>query len=194
MDRLLSCECGREHIVAPSQAGQEIKCDCGKIVAVPTLRGLSKLPLATQAPTADYNTPASGASLTAGSGTNRAWQGWRGPAIAVASAGFFIALAACCWYSLQRLNIDTSYTVAQEIEAGNEMLDSYDANLLSNVWHGFGKMGLRSKEPPVFFMWNIYAQDRTRRALISGGIAATFAAIALGIGLSARRKRVASSE
>ena len=46
MDRLLSCECGQVHRVSRSQAGQEIKCGCGKILPVPTLRGLSDLPLA----------------------------------------------------------------------------------------------------------------------------------------------------
>jgi hypothetical protein len=46
MDRLLRCTCGRDLVVSNSQAGQELTCACGKIVAVPTLRGLAALPLA----------------------------------------------------------------------------------------------------------------------------------------------------
>lgn len=190
MDRVLSCECGHQHLVSNSQAGQELKCDCGKMVAVPTLRGLSSLPVVTATPStaAPYATSGDSSSL-AGTPSSRVWQGWRGPAMALATAGFIIAIAACGWYSLQRFNINTSYTVTNEIEAGNELLDSYDAGTLSNIWHGFGKMGLKTKDPPAFFMWNLYAQDRLRRAIISGSIAAAFAAIALAIGFSARKSR-----
>ncbi len=185
MDRLLSCECGREHVVSRSQAGQELKCDCGKIVAVPTLRGLAELPLA-PANTSDAPlTATSGASRSTSSG---AWQGWRGPAMAIATAGFLIAFTACGWYSWQRFNINTSYTVENEIVAGNELLDSYDANSLSSIWHEFGSLGLGEKYPPSFFLWQLYADDRQQRAMFSGGIAAAFGVLALAIAFSVKRK------
>ncbi len=40
---LLPCSCGQEIPVESSQAGQEIRCACGALVEVPTLRDLSRL-------------------------------------------------------------------------------------------------------------------------------------------------------
>ena len=194
MERLLSCECGRQHRVAGSQAGQTVTCQCGKSLAVPTLRGLTALPPADPAPAAADTPGAAGAAGEARATSrrdtaSRRWQGWRGPALAVTTAGLLIALAACGWFAWDRYTIDTSYSVEAEIEAGNQMFETYDPGGLSEAWHGFGKMGLRSKQPPAFFLWQLYAEDRERRALISGGVAALFAALAATIVLTAPRQR-----
>lgn len=41
---LLTCECGSTTAVSTSQAGDRIRCDCGKELEVPTLRKLNDLP------------------------------------------------------------------------------------------------------------------------------------------------------
>lgn len=41
---LIHCQCGKEHAIAGNQAGSKIGCDCGKSLAVPTLRKLRDLP------------------------------------------------------------------------------------------------------------------------------------------------------
>jgi hypothetical protein len=116
-----------------------------------------------------------------------AWQGWRGPAMALATMGFLIALSACGWYGWNRFTIDTSYTVDTEIANGHQLFDSYDANTLSLIWHDFGKMGLRTKQPPAFYLWYLYAQELQQKMLVSGGIAAAFGAVAVAIAFSAKR-------
>ncbi len=174
MDHLLKCACGRELVVSRSQAGQEIQCDCGASIRVPTLRGFASLPPAQQAedkPLAEANT---------------SWQGWRGPAIAFASAGFLIAASFCGWFLTQRLAIDTSYTADTEIVAGNELFEVYDPEDLSLVWDSFEKTGMVAKDRPEFFWWNLYAKERETLASISGAFAAGFGLLALGVWISAR--------
>ncbi|MGD9632118.1 MAG: hypothetical protein AB7G28_13655 [Pirellulales bacterium] len=41
---LLDCACGRQHTVETRQAGESFRCECGAMVAVPTLRQLRQLP------------------------------------------------------------------------------------------------------------------------------------------------------
>lgn len=46
MQYLLSCPCGKQTPVASSQAGETVRCKCGELLEVPTLRGLRQLPVA----------------------------------------------------------------------------------------------------------------------------------------------------
>lgn len=43
MNYLLPCECGREHQVSPSKAGDSLVCECGKKLDIPPLRQLKEL-------------------------------------------------------------------------------------------------------------------------------------------------------
>jgi hypothetical protein len=45
-DHLLACSCGQKVRVANAQAGGQVACNCGKLLSVPTLRGLRDLELA----------------------------------------------------------------------------------------------------------------------------------------------------
>lgn len=180
MNYLLSCSCGRQHTVSRSQAGQEITCECGNTLQVPTLRGLTSLPSAD---------PGESPLPPRASGERTAWQGWRGPAIALASAGLIISLAYCGWFSLQRSLIDTSYTADSEIAAGNELFDLYDPEELSLVWESYEVAGLRTKQPPEFYLWNRYAETRERYAMVSGSLAGFFAVMVAAIWWSARVRR-----
>lgn len=177
MNYLLSCSCGRQHTVTRSQAGQKIECECGNMLQVPTLRELTNLPSADSGE--DSPPPQARDGKTA-------WQGWRGPAIALASAGLIISLAYCGWFSLQRSLINTSYTADSEIAAGNELFDLYDPEELSLVWESYEVAGLRTKHPPEFYLWNRYAETRQRYALVSGSLAGVFAVIVVAIWWSAR--------
>lgn len=189
MERLLTCQCGRVQVVSRSQAGQQLPCDCGQSVSVPTLRGMADLPLAQPATITAATSAGGGRQPSSGASANRVWQGWRGPLMALASAGCLVASAFCGWYLLQRFGIDTSYTPETEIANGQNLLDSYDANSLTTVWHEFSVMGLNSKTPPVFHLWNLYAEELEQKALTSGVIAGSFALVALAIAWSANRSR-----
>ena len=46
MEYLISCSCGKDIAIARSQAGQEVECECGNTVKIPTLRGFSDLRVA----------------------------------------------------------------------------------------------------------------------------------------------------
>lgn len=184
MDRVLSCECGKEHYVSNSQAGQEIQCSCGKIIPVPTLRRLRDLPLAQ----AVAEQPLAAANR--GDLSKRQWQGWRGITLAIAMAGFLVAAIACGWFSLQRWAVDTSYTVEQELVAGDAMIDSFDPNTLSEMWHSFGQIDMRRKHFPEFYLYQIYAGERVILAQIAGAIAAGFAAIGLVVWLTNPKQSV----
>ncbi len=188
MEYLLSCECGHDHVVSKSQAGQDIKCSCGKNLLVPTLRGLVKLPLAQNAPV-QAQTKRATDSHNKDPDHSTGWQGWRGPTIALISAVFMIATISGAWYALQRFGIDTSYTADVEIEAGAELLDAYDPNQLSLVWESFSSLGLRSKQRPEFFLWNQYAEDREMRAKICATVAAVSGLLAAGIWVSTKRRK-----
>lgn len=191
MDRLLSCECGQTHRVSRSQAGQEVKCDCGKILSVPTLRGLSDLPLAEAALQESGESTSRRAAGSATRGARAAspggWQGWRGITMALAMAGCLIASVSCGRFSLQRWMVDTSYTVEREIEAGSKAFDELDPNALSSVWYTFGQMGLRDKQYPYFYMARLWADQRVQFAQIAGGIALGFAAIGLVVWLTTKK-------
>ena len=50
---LLPCTCGRSITVSPRQAGQEVTCECGAAVDVPTMRQLRQLELAEATKSAD---------------------------------------------------------------------------------------------------------------------------------------------
>ncbi|MDD3586589.1 MAG: hypothetical protein PHQ75_05360 [Thermoguttaceae bacterium] len=45
----LTCQCGQRHPVETCQAGREITCQCGKIISIPTLLKIKKLPLWSEA-------------------------------------------------------------------------------------------------------------------------------------------------
>ena len=53
---LLPCSCGQEIPVEPRQAGQEIRCDCGASLEVPTMLGMAALE---KAPSEPSHTPPS---------------------------------------------------------------------------------------------------------------------------------------
>jgi hypothetical protein len=187
MDRLLSCECGREIRISQSQAGQEIECACGRMVAIPTLRGLSELPVA--APESTANAPNNTRGTTRGANTKKNhWQGWRGISMAMTMAACLIASLACARFLLQWWGIPKGYTAASEIEAGEKMIDTYDPALLSSVWHTFGYMGMRTKNFPDFYLFALYAEERMRYAQYAGAIAAGFAVLGFVIWITTRRK------
>ena len=91
MEHLLTCGCGRKILVSRSQAGQELSCECGQRLQVPTLRGFAELPVA-----GPETLPAKprAASITAES-ERRAWGGWRGTIMAISVAMLVISALPC---------------------------------------------------------------------------------------------------
>jgi hypothetical protein len=166
MDYLLTCECGEKIRVTRSQAGQEFLCTCGRALRVPTLRGLADLPVVGE-PAAETT-----------SSERTAWGGWRGTVLAASVALFVLFALPCAYFSLQRYQMDPSYTLESEIEAGNENFDAQNMEQLAATWFSFEAGGLGPKQKPGFYYYNRFARDREVMAMITGAIAAVFAFIA----------------
>ena len=114
MEYLLTCGCGRQNRVTRSQAGQSLTCQCGETLQVPTLRGMSELPAAGDE------------TIATASADHKSWGGWRGTLLAAGCAIFMIFLLPCAYYLYVRSQLDTSYTVVDEIAAGDAYYDSMD--------------------------------------------------------------------
>ena len=179
MDHLLKCEqCGQQLTVGRSQAGQELTCECGTTLQVPTLRDFASLPAAARedvAPSRDSQ--------------KEVWQSWRGPTIAVVATGFAIALGFTLWFLLQLSALDTSHNAELEISMGNELFDTYSPEELSLVWNSYESVSIGQKDPPPFERIRTYALARKYLAGISGTFASVFGLAMLAILISARRAK-----
>ncbi len=176
MEHLIICECGQSLRVTRSQAGQELTCGCGKIIKVPTLRGLAELPVAP-----DSSMPESP--------TNRAtWGGWRGTLLAIFVALCVVSAIPATYFLLQRTMLDPSYTVESEVEAGNQNFDEQGMKQLAVVWINYETSGLGEKQKPDFYYYNRFAKERETLAITFGSIAAVFALAAVGVWVSARQR------
>lgn len=183
MEYLLTCDCGTQHKVSRSQAGQEIECNCGKAVSVPTLRGLSELP------PAEASEPVAPVSQSA-------WRGWRGPAMAVCTGIFLVSAVLCSRYLWERFvtykqfEVDgTPLTLEKELSVGEEIFDEYGPDELSIVWDSYEKLSLTSKIRPGFYMVNLYAKEKITLASITGAIALVAGFLATLIWRSAKQSR-----
>jgi hypothetical protein len=172
MEHLLSCGCGRKIPVLRSQAGQELTCECGQRLQVPTLRGFADLPTA------------QAAAIPAASEARRAWGGWRGTIMALSLAVFVLFALPCAYFVFIRTQIDTSYTIETELAAGNANYDSFSIEQLAAEWSNFEKNGLGPKEKPWFFTLNLIAREQEILAAVTGAIATLAGLTALGVGLT----------
>lgn len=196
MGFLLTCQCGKQHVVNKTQAGESISCSCGKQLEIPTLRGLTRLPVHAPAgpQTGDGDSVVPGASRTTpanrrGRKSTVAWQGWRGPSMAVLTAVMVISAMFAAYYFWQRFSIDTTYTVENLIEEDRQLLAQADPIDLDQAWNDFAGYNLTQKRPPDFFMWNRYAAYRMYQGTVASAIAAVSGLLAAAVWISARRAR-----
>jgi hypothetical protein len=92
---LVTCNCGQQHRVRSSQAGEQLTCQCGATVTVPTIRGLKLLKTVDDDVVAPAAAPA-----------------WQGPAFAVGLLAVFagaILLAANSLYTPPEFSMDASH-------------------------------------------------------------------------------------
>lgn len=71
---LVSCNCGEQLRVRVSQAGEQLTCQCGATVSVPTIRGLKQLPVVAD----EEHKPAAPVAM------------WQGPTFAVGLIALFV--------------------------------------------------------------------------------------------------------
>ncbi len=171
MEYLLTCKCGREHTVSRSQAGQVLACECGQDLQVPTLRGITNLPLARAE--GGENTPRS------------AWKGWRAPAMAICSTICVVAFLFSAYSFVQSLRNDLNYTTEDFIAEGNAAIDEFGPDELSITWTDFQNLGLRRRTAPIFHVYNVYSREQKIKGFIGLGVTAVFALLAATVWISA---------
>ena len=177
MEHLLTCGCGRKIPVSRSQAGQELSCECGQRLQVPTLRGFAELPLAQSE------------TLSVTRSERRAWGGWRGTILAISVAMFAISVLPCAYYLYIRSQIDTSYGIEEEIAVGNKTYDAMPFESLVAEWSNFERSGLGPKDKPPFYYLKLLAHEYEILATIAGTVAALSAITALGLWVSAPKSQ-----
>ncbi len=156
---LLPCTCGKKTTVVPSQAGQNVTCECGASLAVPKFREISQLEVASAPISKKTSRAASSDSWHAGFG-----------AIGAVLLGFsLISLSFCGYYIFCRAQIDTSVTIDDELRAGNKYYDSLTA---AEVILGYQEivaygMGVRDN-PPAWHIEKLWAEWYESWAIYTG--------------------------
>lgn len=177
MQYLLTCECGRKLTVTKSQAGQSVSCECGKQVAVPTLRAMTELPLASE-----------NVETVRGSRSDQAqsvWRGWRGTLFAMAVTVLVVASVTTAYFAYAAKVTHTEYTVDNELAIGNEKLDTASPEELSMAFDDFRSLRLTFKDRPMFYRYARYSKEQATAATISGVVAGVGLLIALGLWITA---------
>lgn len=177
MDRLLSCACGEKIVVSQAQAGQQVSCgSCGAVVQVPTLRGLSELPLALD-------------SLPPKAGDKSDTWSWRGPVMAACLAGVLgFGIFSAREFNFYRLT-KTNMNAAIHIKAETEGLDEMSTDALLELWDDYSKLSLGPKRPPEYKLYNDFSAKSFRAGSITAGITALLAVIAAGMVWSAQKAK-----
>lgn len=166
MDYLLPCSCGQKVRVSPSQAGGQVACNCGKSLAIPTLRGIRQLE-----PAADR-----AAKPVA------AWSPLQG---LLFSGGLFVATVGAiliAWYSFQYAKIGGLAVDRSDdfIQGGAAQIDTLGPADLLDVWtkEVLGE-GLGTPEAPYWVAAKAKVNEYFWWIKLGGG------ALALGIVLAA---------
>ena len=98
--------------------------------------------------------------------------------MALSVAVFVLFALPCAYFLFVRFQIDTSYTVETEIEAGNAHYDSMETEQLAAEWSNMEQTGLGPKDKPWFFIMQQIARELEILAAVTGAIALLAALIA----------------
>lgn len=179
MDRLLTCEaCGGKIVVSNAQAGQEVKCShCSAPNQVPTLRGMTLLPLASAE-----------ASQKSTSSKSETW-GWRGPVTAVCLGSMLIASLYTGRQFYVWTQVGTDYSAEKHIADDAAQIDQARVDAVLTLWDGYSNATLKSKSPPLYKQLNDYSAEALRQGLLGSLLVALLAAATIGTIWSAKTAR-----
>jgi len=156
---LLSCSCGRETPVSPGQAGDTLRCLCGRTLEVPTLRELRRLPMA--------ETRKEGATWTPLQG----WMFGGGGMLAVAGFG------AAVFFLWRWSGIDTQ---PRKLDHTIYHAAAVDQWTVDQTWDAWTELKNLEKNPLVRYDPIYVLNRRAARVFFSRGVAC---AVAGAIGL-----------
>lgn len=167
---LLPCGCGHKIRVGNAQAGQAVRCECGKSLSVPTLRGLRELE--------------SAPDEAAAKGARRAavWSPWHGAAFSGGLAAAAVSLLLCganFWYytGAQHYSEDRSDDV---IGAVTGELDNYLPVQLLEEWNALVDEGLSHEHTPLWIAAQESAKVYRWRTIAFGSLGVVSLLVAFG--------------
>jgi hypothetical protein len=105
--------------------------------------------------------------------------------MAISVALFACSVLPCAYFLFIRSQIDTSYTVEDEIARGNERYDEMPLENLVAEWSDFERTGLGPKDKPQFYWAKLIARENEVLAMITGTAAAISGLTAIGMWASA---------
>jgi hypothetical protein len=161
---LLECECGASLRVASRQAGEFVRCSCGKTIPIPALRELEALKLAepTDAPISPESTWTTRQGLTFVVGV-------------VMLAGASVALI---YLVTARLRLDTSASTLERF-LERDTLSGVPVEEAFAAWQAYRDLGLGWRPSPE------YSRARQRRIEVNVYLALASALAVLGVATTA---------
>lgn len=139
----LPCECGKGIVIDASQAGQQIACECGVLLEVPTLRGVRALEAVDE--------------TTSASGQVAEWDSSRG-LIFAGSLILFVIGAAVTLFGYDGLRATPKISREAETELFDKAIDDMSLEEVYETWKGIRDHGLGARGQ------NIYVNIRSFRA------------------------------
>ena len=125
-------------VVSATQAGEQLRCECGANVVAPNMRGLRELQPASE----PKGVPAPARSPGRSLGSD-----------AVFAACLFLlvlTLIALVPLGLVWMQLDTSFTMETDVQYGNEQIDLLPIDQTWEVWKEFQSTGLQAREVPFY--------------------------------------------
>jgi len=177
---LLPCQCGRNIVVDPRQAGESVRCECGRSVDVPTLRQLRRLDPVKETDGRDK--------------TRTPWSTGQGVVFAIGSLIALIGFVAAILLFIHRSRLDTARPPAPDLERLREDTRRASADHLWEFWWKLSaiKEQRLKRRTPRFIL------DRRRAKTLStymyfaagaGTVGVGVATVAMFIRPKQRRKR-----
>lgn len=178
---LLPCTCGQKLTISPSQAGGQVACSCGKVLSVPTLRGLRELDAA---PTA--------APVQAKAGWSPLHGVFFAGGLVVAAIGVvYLAMHGLQYTQIKGFNLTQDFTPAV-VSSEMARIDALTPLKALEEWHENIEHGLGEQEEPPWSKYKRLADYNMGR--IKFGFVALIAGVAVAIAalLAAPKTRTAS--
>lgn len=172
---LLPCKCGKKIPIDLSQAGQQIPCECGTIVEVPTLRGVRELERS-EAP-------------VSASESRTEWDPTRGMIFAV-SLLLFVTGAAVAYFGYQGLRATPDISNEVEQEEFASAVDDMTVVETYEVWQSIRDSGLGPRGQNVYVNIRKFRSGRKRTLAI--GIAMCVIGVVGAIGANVGQSRRSS--
>ncbi len=135
---LLPCLCGATQPIDVAQAGQIVRCQCGRSLDVPTMRDIRRLE---QMEVADHR-PA----------PTTDWNRVQGSLFAIGLAVTVIALIIAAFLWINRMQLDTTKPVIDDTAQINAAIDDSPPVMIWSAWQEVEHHGLGPYIPPDYVL------------------------------------------